>query len=237
MKSSNTTSIIGYVMGSHSKHDCPSDGRKNWFFSLRLCTQNIWLRLLLKDSKLQLRTTWWLSHQTGRDGDWLFCDGFRLGGAGGAILMRCICFSSFWCMSSMKSCSFFPLSLADPGFPFPLKIKLLLLLSSFVSSSSSDASELRSEFDGEGDCGERFSCSWSIVRKSWMDSFNAHNWDRSERSNWRRPYISLRRMASWVSNVEFVFRLIDDDDDEVKLRCESNEFSWFCCCCIWSTFW
>lgn len=36
--------------------------------------------------------------------------------------------------------------------------------------------------------------------------------------------ISRRSIANWVSNVEF-FLLIDDDDEEVKLRCESNEFS------------
>lgn len=59
----------------------------------------------------------------------------------------------------MKSCSFFPLPFAtEAEEAFPLIINLLLLfVSSFGSSSSSEASELRSELDGEGDCGERFS--------------------------------------------------------------------------------
>lgn len=138
------------------------------------------------------RTSRWLSFiytkyvQTGRDGDWT--EG-RFGGAGGAIRIRWICFSSFWCISSMKSCSFFTPSFATAACgAFPLVITLLLLLlSSFVSSSSSDASELRSEFDGDGDWGERFSCSWIIVRNSWMDSLRAQSCERSERSSWRRP--------------------------------------------------
>lgn len=92
-------------------------------------------------------------------------------------------------MSSIKSCSFFPLPFADGAdSAFPFMIRLLLLLSSLVSSSSSDASELRSEFDGDGDCGERFSCSCIIVRNSWMDSLSAHSWESSDKSSWRRPY-------------------------------------------------
>lgn len=69
------------------------------------------------------------------------------------------------------------------------------------SSSSSDETELTSELDGVGEGGERVSCSCSIVRNSWMDSFSAHSCDRSDRSSCRKPYISLRKIASWVSRV------------------------------------
>jgi hypothetical protein len=59
--------------------------------------------------------------------------------------------------------------------------------SSSSSSSSSDVIEFNSELDGEGDGGDRVSCSCSIVRKSCIDSFNAHSWDSNERSSCRRP--------------------------------------------------
>lgn len=69
------------------------------------------------------------------------------------------------------------------------------------SSSSSDETELASELDGVGEGGESVSCSCSIVRNSWMDSFRAHSCDSSDRSSCRKPYISLRKIASWVSSV------------------------------------
>lgn len=69
------------------------------------------------------------------------------------------------------------------------------------SSSSSDETEFASELDGVGEGGESVSCSCSIVRNSWMDSFSAHSCDNSDRSSCRKPYISLRRTASWVSSV------------------------------------
>lgn len=69
------------------------------------------------------------------------------------------------------------------------------------SSSSSDETELTSELDGVGEGGDRVSCSCSIVRNSWMDSFRAHSWDSSDRSSCLKPYISLRKIASWVSRV------------------------------------
>lgn len=69
------------------------------------------------------------------------------------------------------------------------------------SSSSSDETELTSELDGVGEGGESVSCSCSIVRNSWIDSFRAHSCDRSDRSSCRKPYISLRKIASCVSRV------------------------------------
>lgn len=69
------------------------------------------------------------------------------------------------------------------------------------SSSSSDETELTSELEGDGEGGERVSCSCSIVRNSWIDSFRAHSCDRSDRSSCRKPYISLRKIASCVSRV------------------------------------
>lgn len=56
------------------------------------------------------------------------------------------------------------------------------------SSSSSDETELASELDGVGEGGESVSCSCSIVRNSWMDSFRAHSCDSSDRSSCRKPY-------------------------------------------------
>lgn len=66
-------------------------------------------------------------------------------------------------------------------------LMIAMLSSQFVSSS--ETSELRSEFDGDGDCCKKFSCcSCIIVRNSWIDSFNAHSCDNNDTSNWRRPY-------------------------------------------------
>lgn len=69
------------------------------------------------------------------------------------------------------------------------------------SSSSSEDTELTSELEGVGEGGERVSCSCSIVRNSWMDSLRAHSCESSDRSSCLKPYISLRKIASWVSSV------------------------------------
>jgi hypothetical protein len=52
-----------------------------------------------------------------------------------------------------------------------------------TSSSSSDAKELRSELEADGD----FSCSCSIVRNPWMDSLSAQSCESNDRSSCRRP--------------------------------------------------
>lgn len=86
-------------------------------------------------------------------------------------------------------------------------IRLLLLVvadESSSSRSSSDETELASELEGDGEGGESVSCSWSIVRNSWMDSLRAHSCESNDRSSCRRPYISRRRMANWVSKVVVV---------------------------------
>lgn len=168
------------------------------------------------------------------------------GGAGGATRIRWICFSNCWCMSSMKSCSFVgsavpsPAALfmplpAPPPLPFCwwlllinrlLFARWLLLLLSSLASSSSDANELMSEFEGDGDWGDRFSCSCSIVRNSWIDSFRAHSWDNSDKSNCRRPYCEWElKKKNYYIKVYFSSRIWTPDQSKVQFAWSINLIS------------
>lgn len=72
------------------------------------------------------------------------------------------------------------------------------------SSSSSDANEFRSEFDGDGDCCEKLSCSCIIVRNSWIDSFNTHSCDSSDRSIWRRLFCNRNNKIKRKKKLTFL---------------------------------
>lgn len=122
------------------------------------------------------------------------------GGGGALILLLAVCATAELRTdaAATDSIRLWWLVSSPPGPPAPPPTVCVLDES---SSSSSDETELASELDGVGEGGERVSCSCSIVRNSWIDSFRAHSWDSSDRSSCRRPYISLRKIASWVSSV------------------------------------
>lgn len=134
----------------------------------------------------------YLISQTGLEG------AFRLGGGGGGalILLLAVCAAELSTDAAATDSIRLWWFVSSPAPPTPTVCVL-----DESSSSSSDETELASELDGVGEGGESVSCSCSIVRNSWMDSFRAHSWDSSDRSSCRRPYISLRKIASWVSSV------------------------------------
>lgn len=119
------------------------------------------------------------------------------GGGGARILLLAVCAELRTEAAATDSIRLWWLLVSSPPGPPPT----VCVLDESSSSSSDETSELASELDGVGEGGESVSCSCSIVRNSWMDSFRAHSWDSNDRSSCRRPYISLRKMASWVSSV------------------------------------
>lgn len=71
----------------------------------------------------------------------------------------------------------------------------------YEPSSSSEDSELASEGVRERDGGDSASCSCRNTRNPCMDSLRAHSCESSDKSSCRRPYISRRNIASWLSMV------------------------------------